>query len=240
MGGSDPTSTCEWCGSELPDAARFCPGCGRPVGVPASGERKVVTVVFADLAGFTSMAESRDPEAVKDLLDRCFARLVPVIIEHGGSVDKIIGDELMAVFGAPVAHENDPDRAVRAALDLIEELRRFSPDMVLRIGINTGEVLFGPLGPGGASTVTGDTVNTAHRLASVARPGEILAGERTWSLSEATIEYEERPPYELRGRQAPVQARAAVGARGAAARRAPMAVESAMVGRSSELAQLRR
>ncbi len=133
-------------------------------------------MVFADLAGFTSMAESRDPEAVKDLLDRCFTRLVPAVVEHGGTVDKIIGDELMAVFGVPVAHENDPDRAVRAALDLVAELRRFSPDLVLRIGINTGEVLVGPLGPGGASTVTGDTVNTAHRLASAARPGRDPGG----------------------------------------------------------------
>ena len=235
-----PGESCESCGAELDRAARFCSSCGRPVGAGSAGERKIVTVVFADLAGFTSLAESRDPEAVKDLLDRCFGRLVPVVVEHGGTVDKIIGDELMAVFGAPVAHENDPDRAVRAALDLIAELADLSASLVLRIGINTGEVLVGPLGPGGSSTVTGDTVNTAHRLASVARPGEILVGERTWAATEDTVEYDDRPPYELKGRQAPVQARAAVRARGAAARRAPVGVGNSLVGRSGELGQLAR
>ena len=114
------------------------------------------------------MAEGRDPEAVKELLDDCFGVLVPVIEAHGGTVDKIIGDELMAVWGAPRAHEDDPERAVRAALALLEALERLDPSLEMRVGINTGEVLAGPVGPGGAYTVTGDTVNTAHRLVGVA------------------------------------------------------------------------
>ena len=235
-----PVVQCASCGFEASASARFCASCGRPIGTALSEERKVVTVLFADLAGFTTMAEARDPEAVKDVLDRCFARLVPVVVSHGGSVDKIIGDELMAVFGVPVAHENDPDRAVRAALELIEALREFSSSLVLRIGVNTGEVLVGPLGPGGASTVTGDTVNTAHRLASVARRGEILVGERTWSASETTIEYQHRPPYELRGRKAVERAMAAVGAKGATGGRAPMPEGCALIGRATELEQLCR
>ena len=124
----------------------------------------MVTVAFADLAGFTTMAEGRDPEAVKELLDDCFGALVPVIDAHGGTVDKIIGDELMAVWGAPRAHEDDPERSVRAALALIEALERLDRSLEMRVGINTGEVLAGPVGPAGAYTVTGDTVNTAHRL----------------------------------------------------------------------------
>lgn len=179
--------------------------------MPADEQRRVVTVVFADLAGFTALSEGRDPEAVKELLDACFGMLVPVIEVHGGHVDKIIGDELMAVFGAPVAHDDDPERAVRAALGLLEALGRLDPELVLRVGVNTGEVLAGPVGPGHAYTVTGDTVNTAHRLVSVAEGGTILCGERTWAATNHAIRYQEKPPYRLRGKQVSVRAWSATG-----------------------------
>src|SRR5688500_2220797 len=97
---------CLACGESLPAKARFCPACGAPVSAASPSERRVVTVVFADLASFTALSEALDPEAVKELLDRCFAVLAPVVEAHGGRVDKIVGDELMAVFGAPVAHED--------------------------------------------------------------------------------------------------------------------------------------
>ena len=106
----------------------------------------MVTVVFADLEGFTALAEHRDPESVKELLDSCFDRLVPVVEEHGGHVDKVIGDELMAVFGAPTSHEDDPQRAVRAAVALGPALAAVDPSLRLRVGVNTGEVLAGAVG----------------------------------------------------------------------------------------------
>jgi class 3 adenylate cyclase/tetratricopeptide (TPR) repeat protein len=234
---------CPSCSSVLPDGARFCPACGTAVAAAAPSlgaaveERRVVTVVFADLAGFTTLAEGRDPEAVKELLDRCFGALVPVVEGHGGHVDKIIGDELMAVFGAPVAHEDDAERAVRSALGLAAALEAPGPGLVLRVGINTGEVLAGPVGPGGAYTVTGDTVNTAHRLVSVARPGEVLVGERTWAATVDAIAYEARPAYHLRGKSAPVRAWAAVGTRRGPGRGA-LGLGAPLVGRDDELAVL--
>jgi class 3 adenylate cyclase/tetratricopeptide (TPR) repeat protein len=194
-------------------------------------------VLFADLAGFTSLAEGRDPETVKELLDNCFGTLVPVVEAHGGHVDKIIGDEIMALFGAPVAHEDDPERAVRAALGLSGALGDLGADLTLRIAVNTGEVLAGPVGPGQAYTVTGDTVNTAHRLAAAAAPGEVLVGERTWLATRHAIHYEERPPFLLRGKETPVPAWAAVEVR------KKRAVDSTtgdmdLVGRGRELSQL--
>ncbi len=197
----------------------------------------MVTVVFADLAGFTSMAEGRDPEQVKELLDRCFGVMVPVIEAFGGHVDKLIGDELMALFGAPTAHEDDPERAVRAGLGLAPALTPLAPDLVLRVGVNTGEVLAGPVGPGGAYTVTGDTVNTAHRLVSVARPGEVLVAEKTWAATGSAVEYEERGTFELRGKQQPVRAWAALRPAPAGDRRAARP-NSPLVGREADLAEL--
>lgn len=198
----------------------------------------MVTVVFADLAGFTAMAEGRDPEAVKELLDRCFSGLVPVIEAHGGVVDKIIGDELMAVFGAPVAHEDDPERAVRAALALVDAIESIAPGQALRIGVNTGEVLAGPVGPGRAYTVTGDAVNTAHRLASVADVGEVLVADRTRTATAGSIGFEARPPYQLRGKQAAVVAWAAVGTSFGPGLRSAVGTATPLVGREDEQAQL--
>jgi class 3 adenylate cyclase/tetratricopeptide (TPR) repeat protein len=198
----------------------------------------VVTVAFADLAGFTTMAEGRDPEAVKDLLDDCFGVLVPVIEAHGGAVDKIIGDELMAVWGAPRAHEDDPERAVRAALALLEALERLDPSLEMRVGINTGEVLAGPVGPGGAYTVTGDTVNTAHRLVGVAARGAVLVGERTHAATQEAIAYAEPTAHALRGKREPVVAYPAVRVRHRPGERVAPGAGTPMLGRDPELGQL--
>lgn len=197
-----------------------------------------MTVVFADLAGFTALAETLDPEAVKDLLDRCFAVLAPVVDAHGGRIDKIVGDELMAVFGAPVAHEDDPERAVRCALGLHEALDSVGRGLLLRVGVNTGEVLAGAVGPGGSYTVTGDPVNTAHRLVSAARPGEVLVGERTHAATRDTVAYEARAAFRARGKTDEVSAWAAVGVRERDEER-PWSTRSAvLVGRDDERASL--
>ena len=200
----------------------------------------MVTVVFADLGGFTALAEHRDPESVKELLDSCFDRLVPVVEDHGGHVDKVIGDELMAVFGAPTSHEDDPQRAVRAALALGPALSALDPSLRLRVGVNTGEVLAGAVGPSLGYTVTGDVVNTAHRLAAEARPGEVLVGERT---RQATIgvPYRLRGDLDLKGKADLVRAWVAdpvggVGSRGT--QRDPEDVLSPLVGRAREVAEL--
>lgn len=168
-----------------------------------------MSVVFADIEGFTTLAEHRDPESVKDLLDACMASLVPVVDAHGGHVDKIIGDEIMALFGAPTAFEDDAERAVRAGMALIEALALEHPTLRLRVGINTGEVLAGTVGPAAGYTVTGDVVNTAHRLASAAEPGEVLAGERTRQACAGAIAFHRRRVLELKGKREPVVAWAA-------------------------------
>lgn len=205
------------------------------MGATPAGERRVVTVVFADLAGFTTMAEGRDPEAVKDLLDTCFGALVPVIAAHGGVVDKIIGDELMAVFGAPRAHEDDAERAVRAGLALISALSRLDGSLEMRVGINTGEVLAGVVGPGGAYTVTGDTVNTAHRLVGVAGRGSVLVAERTYAATQHAIAYGGAVAHHLRGRTEPVVAHQALRVRHRPGARASVVPPTPMIGRDREL-----
>ena len=201
----------------------------------------MVTVVFADLAGFTALAEGRDPETAKEVLDEIFGVLAPVVVANGGHVDKTIGDELMAVFGAPVAHEDDPERAVRAALGLAAALDDLGDGvhgigrLALRVGINTGEVMTGPVGPSGAPTVTGDSVNTAHRLVSAAGAGEILVGETTWAATSHVVDYEPRPAFRFRGKTQPVRAWAVHGARGVpGARPRPWRVVP-LVGRGPEM-----
>ncbi len=231
-------AVCASCRETLPSGARFCPACGTACGSPATGERRVVTVVFADLAGFTTMAEGRDPEAVKELLDTCFGALVPVIDEHGGVVDKIIGDELMAVFGAPRAHEDDPERAVRAGLALLGALEQLDPSLEMRVGVNTGEVLAGVVGPGGTYTVTGDTVNTAHRLVGIARRGTVLVAERTFTATQQAIVYGSPSTHHLRGRHEMVVAHRALRARHRPGVRVQGRSATPMVGRAEELDRL--
>ncbi len=169
---------CPSCASTIPDGSRFCPSCGHTLGVLPNEERRIVTVLFADLVGFTTLAEYMDPEQAKRLVDRAFARLVDDVTEYGGRVDKLLGDGILALFGAPVSHEDDPERAVRAGLRMQETLNRTmaqrpptaSIDIRMRVGINTGEVLVGTLA-GTEYTAMGDVVNTASRLQSMAPPG---------------------------------------------------------------------
>lgn len=174
------------------------------------GERKLVTVMFADLSGFSTLSATMDPEAVRDLVNRCFNALVPVIHKYGGTVDKFIGDEIMALFGAPVTHENDPERAMHAALELLQTIRNFNQShdskLDLHIGMNSGLVLAGGLGPDELQqySVMGDTVNVAARLVSIATNGEIIVGPDTFRLGGSGFRFDALPPAELKGQSEPL------------------------------------
>jgi predicted ATPase/class 3 adenylate cyclase len=175
--------------------------------------RKVVTVVFSDVVESTQLGGSLDPESVRELMSRYFAAMRPVLERHGGVVEKFIGDAVMAVFGVPRVHEDDALRAVRAALEMREELRRLNEGfretwgatIEARIGINTGEVIAGDPAQG-HSFVAGDTVNTAARLEQAAQPGEILIGEPTYQLVNAAVVAEDAGPLDLKGKPEPVGA----------------------------------
>src|SRR5262245_5916961 len=176
-------------------------------------ERKVVTVLFADLAGFTSRAESMDPEDVAALLDPYHAQPRSDLERFGGTVEKFIGDAVMAIFGAPVAHEDDAERAVRAALAIRDWAERESIE--LRVGINTGEALvtLGAQPLEGQGMAAGDVVNTAARLQSAAPLGGVLVGEQTFRATERAIEYTEAEPVEAKGKSQPIPVWLAVAAR---------------------------
>src|SRR3954451_10936867 len=194
------------------------PGAGAGWGPAASlpEERRKATVLFADLSGYTAVAERLDPEAVKAFVDRALRRLGQEVLRYGGRVDKYIGDNVMAVFGAPVAHEDDPERAVRAGLAMQAAMDEINTDIEsatgvtfsLRVGINSGEVLAGQVGDG--YTVIGDVVNVASRLQSAARPGSVTVGETTHRLTRGPFEYDELEPLTLKGKAEPVAAWEAV------------------------------
>ena len=166
-------------------------------------ERKVVTILFADLVGFTGHAETLDPEDVDAILRPYHERLRTELERHGGTVEKFIGDAVMAVFGAPVAHEDDPERAVRAALAIRDAL---SEELDLRIAVNTGEALvsLGARPDAGEGMVAGDVVNTAARLQSAAPVNGILVAEQTYRATERAIEYREAPPVDAKGKSEPI------------------------------------
>ena len=196
-----------------------------------------MTVLFGDIVGFTSLSETRDPEHVKNLVDRSFARLAEDIRSYGGSLDKIVGDALVALFGAPVAHEDDAERAVRAALHMQQtmgEMRHeLDVDLEMRIGINTGEVLVGALRAGGDYTAMGDVVNTASRLQMLAEPGTVVVGPDTHAATANVFRYEPLGELHARGREAGVEAWVAREATAQPGRRAPRRV-SKLVGRDTE------
>jgi len=187
---------CPSCHLPVPDGASFCPACGHALGSAGSEERRVVTVVFADLVGYTSLVEEMDPEQVKRMVDQCFARLVADVEVFGGRVDKLLGDAVVALFGAPVAHEDDAERAVRASLRMQSHL---AEPFQMRVGVNTGEVVVGTLA-GTDYTAMGDVVNTAARLQALADPGTVLVGDATAALLSAAITREPHGVTQLRGR----------------------------------------
>lgn len=201
--------SCTSCSSPLPEGARFCPSCGTEVTLAAAEERRVVTVLFADLVGYTALSEHLDPERVKRLIEGAFERLIADIVTFGGRVDKVLGDGIVALFGAPIAHEDDADRAIRAALEMHSSLGRFVDDhleleapLQLRIGVNTGEVVVGAVSGTADYTAMGDVVNVASRLQSLAPPGGTFIGNSTAALASDEIVREVVDDIEvLRGRE---------------------------------------
>ena len=198
---------CSSCGTANPAGFRFCGACAAPLSgpTPSREERRTVTVLFADLAGFTSRSESLDPEDVRAFLVPYYDVLTAEVTGHGGKVDRFLGDGIMALFGAPVAHEDDPERAVRAALRIVERVPGLGLDLHVRVGINTGPVLFST-GDGGErdDSVTGDAVNTAARLQAAAPTDGVVVGEATYRATSRLFRYEELPPISAKGKAEPV------------------------------------
>jgi class 3 adenylate cyclase/tetratricopeptide (TPR) repeat protein len=253
---------CTACGTPNAPGARFCGECGTPIagalasqsgaggsagsiaappttaGAPIA-ERRLVTVLFADLVGFTTLAEGRDAEAVRDLLSQYFEVASETIRRYGGTVEKFIGDAVMAVWGAPTAHEDDAERAVRAGLDLVEVVATLGEGIQARCGVLTGEAAV-TLGARDQGMVAGDLVNTASRLQSVAPPGGVLVGEATQQASSGSIAYEPAGEHVLKGKVAPVAAWRAL--RIVAERRGrgrDERLEAPFVGRDAELRLLK-
>jgi class 3 adenylate cyclase/tetratricopeptide (TPR) repeat protein len=235
---------CASCGAENPEGFRFCGRCAAPLSVeePAARElRKTVTVLFCDVTGSTALGERLDPESLRRVMARYFEAMTAVIERHGGTVEKFIGDAVMAVFGVPVLHEDDALRGLRAAAEmqqavtgLNEELERdYGTTLELRIGVNTGEVVTGTK----ERLATGDAVNVAARLEQAASPGEVLLGEETFRLAREGVEVEPVEPLALKGKTEPVTALRLVAVlpdAPAMARRA----DASMVGRERELDRL--
>ena len=237
---------CPTCGEENADRARFCQNCATPLTETErpSEVRKVVTIVFADVTGSTALGERLDPEALRRVMGRYFDEMSAVIERHGGTVEKFIGDAVMAVFGIPQLHEDDALRAVRAADGMRTALDTLNHDLerdhgvglAARIGVNTGEVVAGDPS-GGQRLVTGDAVNVAARLEQAAAPGEILLGESTHRLVKDAVEVTPVEPLDLKGKAEPVRAsRLDVVLEDTAGHARHL--DSAMVGRHKELEML--
>jgi len=208
---------CPKCQFDNPEGAKFCIECGHKFGgeLATEGERKQVTVLFSDLSGYTAMSERLDPEEVKNIISRIFGEIVQVVVKYDGSIEKFIGDAVVAFFGVPKAHEDDPVRALRAAREIHEIVDAMSHQFESKVGkplsmhtgINTGLVVTGGVttekGPLG---VTGDTVNVASRLSGLAKPGEILVGENTYHQAEGLFNFAPLTPVSVKGKVEPIRA----------------------------------
>jgi len=226
--------TCPACGATNRDGARFCDSCGAALAsAPAREVRKVVTVLFCDIAGYTAAGERLDPEALRKLQSRYFDDARAALEHHGASVEKFIGDAVMAVFGIPQVHEDDALRAARAAIELREAVAALG--LQARIGINTGEVVAGA----GEALVTGDAVNVAARLEQAAEPGVILIGDATHRLLSGAVTSELAGPLEAKGKSEPLHAWRLLQVR-TDAEAVPRRLHSPMVGRERERALLRQ
>jgi class 3 adenylate cyclase/predicted ATPase len=236
--------TCPACGTPLVASAQFCHACGQQLSAirrQDAAERRVVTVLFGDLSDFTAWAEDLDPERVGEVTDRVLAGLARTVTDFDGHVDKLTGDGIMAVFGAPTAHEDDTERAVRAAAAMQETVRRLVADesgggrrLGLRVGLNTGEVLAG-VQAALAYTVVGDTVNTASRLSDVAVVGSAYAGRETALATMTIASWRPLPPLRLKGKRDPVQAYELVALRPTATNRLGLGDEVPFIGRDDEI-----
>ncbi|MEA2673266.1 MAG: hypothetical protein QOI92_458, partial [Chloroflexota bacterium] len=239
---------CPSCGEENPERFRLCGYCGAALGQTSAARetRKTVTILFTDVTGSTTLGERLDPESLRDVMGRYFASMREVIERHGGTVEKYIGDAVMAVFGVPLVHDEDALRAVRAAAEMREALERLNVDLLAdrgvtlqaRSGINTGPVVVGTGRPG-ESIVVGDAVNVAARLQTAAAPGEIVIGGATHGLVRDAVVVGPPESLELKGKPDPVVAyrlqQVAPGAQGHRRR-----LDAPMVGRERELDALQQ
>jgi class 3 adenylate cyclase/tetratricopeptide (TPR) repeat protein len=246
--------TCPSCGRENPADARFCNTCGTALTtatVATRKERKFATALFADLVGSTALAEREDPEVVQSVIGRTFDRLAQEIGRYEGFLEKFMGDAVLAVFGIPRAHEDDAERAVRAALEMqaiLSELNRGfaaegKPTLGMRIGVEAGEVLVDLERASGPRDrmLTGDAVNTAARLESAAEPGQIVVGPAVYASTREAIEYRALEPLHLKGKTEPVPAWRALRIKARVRGERPrLGMEARLVGRDEELAVLKQ
>jgi len=246
-------TTCPSCGAENPEGAKFCNECAAPLLAerPRRKERKFATALFADLVGSTTLAEREDPEVVQSIVGRTFDRLADEIARYEGLLEKFMGDAVLAVFGVPRAHEDDAERAVRAALEMhavLSELNRGfavegKPTLEMRIGIEAGEVLVDVERASGPRDrmLTGDAVNTAARLQSAAEPGRTVVGPAVYASTKDVIDYRELEPLTLKGKAEPVPAWQALRIKARTRGERPrLGLESRLVGRDEELAVLKQ
>ncbi|MBW1799396.1 MAG: AAA family ATPase [Deltaproteobacteria bacterium] len=220
--GAELQLTCTGCGADLLPEDKFCGECGQKVAEKAEAEktfqeaeaeRKHVTVLFSDLAGYTAMNERLDPEEVKEIMGRIFGEIAQVVAKYEGFIEKFVGDAVMAIFGVPKTHEDDPVRAIKAAMEIHEMIEGMSPQLEERAGtplsmhsgINTGLVVTGEVDTGkGTHGLTGDTINTAARFQGLAQTGEILVGQETYRQTEGYFNFEQMEPTTLKGKAEPV------------------------------------
>jgi class 3 adenylate cyclase/tetratricopeptide (TPR) repeat protein len=247
-----PVLTCPRCGEENPERARFCLHCGEQLSEPTERrkERKFATALFADLVGSTSLAEREDPEVVQSVVGRAFDRLAEEIGRYEGLLEKFMGDAVLAVFGVPRSHEDDAERAVRAAMEMqavLSELNRTfaaegKPQLAMRIGVEAGEVLVDIERASGPRDrmLTGDAVNTAARLEAAAEPGRVLVGAGVFAATKDVIEYRELPALDLKGKSEAVAAWEALRVRAKQRGERPeLGMEAKLVGRDEELSVLK-
>src|SRR3989440_11349144 len=236
---------CPACGTAVPVGARFCPTCGRAVdeGMRAE-ERKLVRDLFADLAGATALAAGRDPERVARILNRYAVTMRDTLESWGGTVEKYIGDAVVAAFGVPAVREDDATRALNAAIEMLARLETLNEELVLehglrlalRIGVNTGEVLAATASGLDQRFLAGDTVNIAARLEQAAEPGAILVGDRTADATTRSFRFDPPAPLAVKGSSAPVSARRLIGTSPDLV--LPGALEAPLLGRDRELRAL--
>jgi class 3 adenylate cyclase/tetratricopeptide (TPR) repeat protein len=247
-----PDLNCPQCRTTQADGARFCSNCGATLAVPhpTEGERKLVTVLFADVIGSTSLAERLDPEQITEIMNGAFAQFNSAVSRYGGTVSRLLGDAVLAIFGAPVAHEDDPERAVLAGLAIQKAAEQYARTVAqsygiefgVRVGINTGLAVLTTMGDESRTeyTAMGDTVNVAARMQTAATPGTVLISGETHHFVSRIFDVTPRGPLEVKGKSAPIEAYEIQGLKSLPGKmRGLEGIASALVGRDAELQSLR-
>src|SRR5579859_1947991 len=250
------SAICPRCQAANSDSAKFCSNCGQALPVAPlaprqpEGERKLVTVLFADVVGSTAMGERLDPELVTEIMNGAFAFMNHAVDRYGGTVSRLMGDAVLAIFGAPASHEDDPERAIRAGLEIQAAARdyaagvqkKYGVDFNVRVGIHTGLAVLDQVGDSirAEYTAMGDTPNVAARMQTAAVPGSVLVSADTHRLTRHAFDFESRGALAVKGKSAPIDAWQAVGVRAApASARGLEGLRAPLVGREAEIGRLR-